>query len=135
MQSQTKLNLEYFRNSLHLKSKSTITRKSFHYKYSETKIVTIDFDIVQVSGKKLVQNITMTSNWCSYIAKHPELALDDRGKFGFYVDGTYIWNGDYQQMIKRIIQIVDETEDGSDKSLLSVPIWTDIHSKRRDDST
>jgi len=68
----------------------------------------VEFDIEYVSGKKRATNIVLVSNWRAHYPKNPTIVLGSNGEYGFQADGLWISNGDIQQMIKRIHQILEE---------------------------
>ncbi len=92
-------------------SKNLNNHKSFQYNYSTNKLTTVEFDILIENGKKVAKNITLTSNWRVYYPKNPQISLTPQGEYGFFENGVWRTNGDIQQMIKRIHQIVEEDKD------------------------
>ena len=89
--------------------RSVITRKSFQYDYSKKRSTIVEFDIVEEGEKKVAKNITLTSNWRAYYHNNPQISFNTReGEYGFSENGVFMTNGDIQQMIKRIFQIIDE---------------------------
>jgi len=87
-----------------------MTRKSFQYNYSKKRSTIVEFDIVEEEGKKVAKNLTLTSNWRAYYHNNPQIAFI-QNEYGFSENGVFMTNGDIQQIIKRIFQIVDEAED------------------------
>jgi hypothetical protein len=85
--------------------------KSFQYNHGKNKLTTVQFDIVFVNGKRLANNIIVTSNWRVHYPKHPQISLNPKGEYGFLENGVYSTNGDIQQIIKRIHNILEETKD------------------------
>ena len=57
-----------------------MTSKSFQYNHGQNKLTTVQFDIVVVNGKKLANNIIVTSNWRVYYPKNPQISMSDRGE-------------------------------------------------------
>lgn len=94
-----------------MKSKNTNIHKSIQYNYSTKRSTNVEFDIFVENGKKVIKNITLTSNWRVYYPKNPQISLNSQGEYGFFENGILITNGDIQQMIKRIHQIVEEAID------------------------
>jgi hypothetical protein len=91
-----------------MKSKSTNTHKSIQYNYDKKRSTNVEFDVLVENGKKVVKNITLTSNWRVYYPKNPQISSNSQGEYGFFENGILITNGDIQQMIKRIHQIAEE---------------------------
>lgn len=94
-----------------MKSKGTNTHKIFQYNYSKKRTTDVEFDILVENGKKVAKNITLTSNWRVYYPKNPRISKNSRGEFGFFENDVFSTNGDIQQIIKRIRQIVEEAKD------------------------
>jgi|GEM_PF-2938721 len=94
-----------------MKNRNTNTHKSFQYNYDKKKTTNVDFDILEENGKKVVTNIKLTSNWRVYYPNNPQISITSRGEYGFFEDGVLSTNGDIQQIIKRIHQIVEEAKD------------------------
>ena len=91
--------------------KNINSHKSFQYNYGKNKVTIVEFDIIYKLGKKVPNNISLTSNWRVHYPKNPEITLNSNGEYGFFDHGIFCTNGDIQQMIKRIFQIINETED------------------------
>ena len=88
------------------------TRNGFQYNYSKKTSTIVEFDIVIEGGKRVAKNITFTSNWRVYYGNNPQIISNSKGEYGFSENGVFMTNGDIQQMIKRIFQIVvDEDKD------------------------
>lgn len=83
----------------------------FHYNHGKNRLTTVQFDIVFLNGKKLANNIIVTSNWRVHYPKNPQISMNARGEYGFFENGVHSTNGDIQQIIKRIHKIIDETKD------------------------
>ncbi|MFT2007482.1 hypothetical protein ACMA1I_02305 [Pontibacter sp. 13R65] len=94
-----------------MKSRSPKNHKSFQYNYDKKRITEVDFDILEENGKKVVKNIILTSNWRVYYPKNPKIRISAQGEYGFFEDGILSTNGDIQQIIKRIHQMVEEATD------------------------
>jgi len=90
--------------------RNAVTRKSFQYDYNKQRSTIVEFDIVEEGGKKAAKNITLKPNWRAYYHKNPQISLN-KGEYGFSENGIFMTNGDIQQMIKRIFEIIDESED------------------------
>jgi hypothetical protein len=90
--------------------KSTTVHKSFQYNYSNTRSTNVEFDIIVENGKKVALNIKLTSNWRVHYPLNPQISSNSHGEYGFSENGVFITNGDIQQMIKRIHQMVEETQ-------------------------
>ena len=83
--------------------------RSFQYNFNEKNYLIVEFDIQVESGKKIAKNITLKSNWGIHFPKNPEINYSSsRGEYGFYENGVWSTNGDIQQIIKRIQQIIEE---------------------------
>jgi hypothetical protein len=89
---------------------NNIIHKSFQYDFGKKKSTIVEFDIVVEGGKKIAKNITLTSNWRAHYPNNPQISSTPQGEYGFSGDGVIITNGDIQQMIKRIFQIVNEVK-------------------------
>lgn len=85
--------------------------KRFHYNYSKNKSTNVEFDIVLENGKKVAKNIILTSNWRVYYPKNPQIQINAQGEYGFAENGVFSTNGDIQQMIKHIHQIIKEAKE------------------------
>ena len=93
-----------------MRERNNISHKSFQYDYDKKKSSTVEFDIVEEDGKNVVKNITLTSNWRNHYPKNPQIITFSKGEYGFAENGVAITNGDIQQIIKRIFQIVDRAK-------------------------
>ena len=87
------------------------TYKSFQYNYDKKRVVNVDFDIFWDRGEKVVRNIKLSPNWRIHLPRNPRISKDIRGEYRFVEDGIWMTNGDIQQIIKRILQIVELHED------------------------
>ena len=92
-----------------MSERNNITHKSFQYDFGNQKSTIVEFDVVIEGGKKVIKNITLTSNWPAHYPTNPQISSLSKGEYGFSANGVVETNGDIQQMIKRIFQIVDET--------------------------
>lgn len=93
-----------------MKNQNTDTHKSFQYNYNNKRTTNVDFDILVENGKKVVKNIILTSNYRVYYPKNPQISINVQGEFGFFDNGVFETNGDIQQMIKRIHQMIEEAK-------------------------
>jgi hypothetical protein len=91
-----------------MKSKDTNTRKGFQYSYNKKRSTRVEFDIFKENGRKVAKNITLASNWRAYYPENPQISSNPQGEYGFSGNGVFITNGDIQQMIKRIYQVIEE---------------------------
>ena len=94
-----------------MKGISINSHKIFQYNFTKEKYIIVEFDILAESGKKVAKNITLTSNWRVYYPKNPQIGLSPQGEYGFFENGVLSTNGDIQQMIKRIHQIIEEARE------------------------
>jgi hypothetical protein len=94
-----------------MKKGNKIIRKTFQYDFGKKRSTIVEFDIVGEGKRKVPKNITLTSNWRAHYPNNPQITSNPQGEFGFSGDGVIITNGDIQQMIKRIFQIISEIED------------------------
>jgi hypothetical protein len=94
-----------------VKSKNSITHKSFKYDYSKKRSTNVEFDVIDLLGKKMPVNIILSSNWRAYHPKNLQISLNSRGEYGFLENGVTTTNGDIQQIIKRILELANEAED------------------------
>lgn len=90
---------------------NSIIRRSFQYNFGKKKSTIVEFDIVDTGGEKIVKNITLKSNWRDYYPIKPQIITNTRGEYCFSSGGVEITNGDIQQMIKRIFQIINEIKN------------------------
>ncbi len=88
-----------------------MTSKSFQYNHGKDKVTNVQFDIVFANGKKVANNIVVTSNFRIHYPKNPKITLNPKGEYGFFENDVFSTNGDIQQIIKRIHKIVEETKD------------------------
>ncbi|ANE50906.1 hypothetical protein SY85_10725 [Flavisolibacter tropicus] len=51
---------------------------------------------------------TLISNWQAYHPEKPQISLNSLGEYDFSENGVFITNGDMQQIIKRIHQVIEE---------------------------
>lgn len=93
-----------------MKQQATIIHKSFKYSYDRKRATNVDFDITEENGKKVAKNIELISNWRAHYPQNPEIGKNARGEYVFIEKGCWTTNGDMQQIIKRILRMVDETE-------------------------
>ena len=82
--------------------------KSIQYNHDKEKLTNIEFDIVYENGKKIAKNIALKSNWRVYYPNNPEINSNSQGEYGFIANNVFSTNGDIQQMIKRILQCIEE---------------------------
>jgi hypothetical protein len=86
-----------------------MTNKSFQYNHGKNKVINVQFDISFFNGKKMASNIILTTSWKAYYPKNPLIINNPRGEYGFLENGVFCTNGDIQQIIKRIHNILEET--------------------------
>jgi hypothetical protein len=94
-----------------MKSRNHKTHINFQYNYDKKRITEVDFDVLLENGKKVVTNIVLKSNWRVYYPKNPQIRISAKGQYGFFEDGVLSINGDIQQIIKRIHQMVEEAKE------------------------
>jgi len=82
------------------------SHKRFVYDFSKKRQTIVEFDIGFLNGEKVAKNIKLTSNWRANYPKAPIIAKNGRGENGFSENGIHITNGDIQQMIMRIENIL-----------------------------
>lgn len=82
-------------------------RRSFKYHFSKTRSTIVEFDVEYVRGRKIATNITFNSNWRAHYPEKPEIAMGEKGQYGFQKGKVWMTNGDIQQMIIRIHRILD----------------------------
>ncbi len=87
------------------------SHRSFQYNYNKNNFTVVEFDIIIENGKKVAKNITLTSNSRLYLPSNPQISTNSRDEYGFSEGGVFRTNGDIQQMIFRILKILDETTD------------------------
>ena len=86
-------------------------QRIFQYNYSSKRSTVVEFKIIVENGKKVPKNITLVSNWRVSYPKNPEISLNSEHEYGFSENDVFVTNGDIQQIIKRIYQIVEEDKD------------------------
>ncbi len=87
-------------------------RKQFQYNFSNKQFIIIEFDVIKDSNNKATaENITLTANFPRmHLPRNPQLSFNEQtNEYTFFADGVWIRNGDIDQMIMRILRIVDES--------------------------
>lgn len=85
-------------------------RRSFQYNFSGKRHVIVEFDIVKKNGNKAIaENITFTGNFRHYFRQNVTIdIIGKRHEYAFYKDNVWEGGGDFEQMIKRILTILEE---------------------------
>ena len=91
-----------------MKEKNKNTTRSFEYVFAKKRTTKVEFEVELINGKIKANNIKLISNWRAHFPISPKIELNSNGEYGFYENGTFITNGDIQQIIKRINSILKE---------------------------
>lgn len=94
-----------------MKSKRLNNIESFQYNYDSKRTTNVEFEVISEDGNKVPKNIKLISNWTVNYPNNPQINLNSKGEYGFSENGVFITNGDIQQIIIRILQIVDDAKN------------------------
>lgn len=91
-----------------MKEKNENTTRDFEYVFTKKRTTKVEFEVDFIDGKIKPKNIKLISNWRAHYPLNPKIELNSTGEYGFYENGTFMTNGDIQQIIKRINSILKE---------------------------